>query len=394
MRLKYIASTLVVLLAMSAKATIFVKTNDYAVAKDQTISNEAWIVANSLEAGGTFQNDLFASSTTTLKIPGTCEGNVWGMAGTEAVIEGTCQRNVRLVAQTVLVNGTVKGNLAAMANTISISTNTTIKGDVLLFGNQVIVEGNLEGALDINSKRTVTISGTIKGDVQVTAPEIILSDDAHLQGNLTYTTAKELVPAEHVVEGKMHHNVPASPYSAARLQRHGIFYLSALLTGVAFISMFPMTTAMASLLARKSPLKCMAVGLLAVVILFVFALVAIDSLIGLPLGLVILASWGILIYTSRIIIGLMIGTLVLKTGNSSAGRVLLSMATGLAIIYFLTFISSGIGHMVQLIVACTGVGAQLLALLQKRRLIIQVPEELKQLEALKNQQNKPTEDSR
>jgi hypothetical protein len=154
-----------------------------------------------------------------------------------------------------------------------------------------------------------------------------------------------------------------------------------------------MTTAMASLLARKSPLKCLLVGFLAVGALPLFALICLSSIIGLPLGVIILASWGILVYVSRIIVGLVIGTLVLKSGSTSAGRVLLSMAAGLAIIYLLTFIPSSIGLMVQLAVVWIGMGALLLALLQKRRLIIQIPEELKQLEALKNEQHKPTEES-
>ena len=49
--------------------------------------------------------------------------------------------------------------------------------------------------------------------------------------------------------------------------------------------------------------------------------------------------------------------------------------------------------MVQLVVIWTGMGALLLALHQKRRLIIKVPEELRQLEALKKEQTQPTEES-
>jgi UDP-N-acetylglucosamine transferase subunit ALG13 len=41
-----------------------------------------------------------------------------------------------------------------------------------------------------------------------------------------------------------------------------------------------------------------------------------------------------------------------------------------------------------------GMGSLLLALLQKRRLIIQIPEELKHLEELRNKQNKTAEESK
>ena len=89
----------------------------------------------------------------------------------------------------------------------------------------------------------------------------------------------------------------------------------------------------------------------------------------------------------------MIGTLILKSGNASIGRVLMSMASGLAIIYLATLIPS-IGLPVQMAVVWMGMGALLLALLQKRRLIIQIPEELKHLEELRNKQNNTMEESK
>jgi hypothetical protein len=89
----------------------------------------------------------------------------------------------------------------------------------------------------------------------------------------------------------------------------------------------------------------------------------------------------------------MIGTMILKSGSSSIGRVLLAMASGLAIIYIATLIPS-IGLPVQLAVVWMGMGSLLLALQQKRRLIIQVPEELKHLEELRNKTNNTTEESK
>ena len=392
MHLKKTATALFALLTVSANASPFVKADKYTVKQDQVIANEQWVSSNTAKTEGVFKNDLFISSNSELILAGTYEGNIWGFSGTETEVNGSCLRNVRLAGQTIRMDGAVQGNLMAMANTISIGTNAVVSGDARLKGTQIIVEGSITGNLDVTALQTVTISGQIAGNAMVTAPEIILADDARITGNLTYTTSKELIPADGVVTGTLRRVLPESAFSAARIQRHVLFFLAALLTGVTFISLFPMTTAMASLLVRSAPLKCMSVGLLSLIFLVVFALIGIYSVIGLPLGLVTLASCGIMLYTSRIIVGLMLGTLILKSGNTSAGRVLLSMTVGLAVIYGLTFIPSGIDQMVQFIVACTGVGALLLALLQKRRLIIKVPEELKQIEALKNQQSKPTEE--
>ncbi len=393
MRFKYFQATLFTLLTVSAQAALLTKTNDYIVAKDQVIGSEQWVVANAAHVEGTITDDLFVGTTEELLLSGTMEGNVWGYSYTDAKVSGTCRRNVRVFAPTLRIEGDIDGNLMAMGATISIATNATVSGDAYLKASQIIVEGHVGGNLHVTAMQTATVSGRIDGNATITAPEIILPDDARVGGNLTYTMGKELIPSEEVVSGQMVRIAPESPYSSARITQHTFLFLGALLTGVAFISLFPMTTAMASLLARKSPLKCFVVGSVSLVLLFFFAVVSVNSIIGLPLGLVTLAAGGILVYTSRIIIGLMLGSMVLKGANTSAGRVLLAMATGLAIIYFFTFIPNGVGRMIQVIVACIGVGAMLLALLQKRRLIIQVPEELKQLEALKKESHNPTEES-
>ncbi len=396
MRLLHTAALFALLLVSSVQATEFIVTNNYVVAKGQAVATEQWVSANTVRAEGTFHNDLFASSGTEMSLGGIYEGNLWAAAGTEVQLTGVCLRNARLAASTIRIDGAIDGNLMAIANTISISTNATVTGHARLFGNQIIVEGAIDGALTVSAMRTITLSGTILGDVEVTAPEIILSDDTRIQGNLTYTTDQELIPADDVVGGKLDRIAPANPYSTARIRNHIMAFLAALLTGVAFISLFPMTTAMSSLLVKKSPFKCMLVGFVAAGALPAFAILSISSMIGFPLGAVMLAYWGIMVYVSRIVVGMMIGTWMLKTGATSAGRVLLTMAAGLAIIYVLTFLPAPLGGslgIVQLLVIWMGMGSLLLALLQKRRLIIQVPEELRQLEALKKEQTQPTEES-
>jgi len=66
------------------------------------------------------------------------------------------------------------------------------------------------------------------------------------------------------------------------------------------------------------------------------------------------------------------------------------MATGLAIIYIATAIPA-ISWSVQIVVVGMGTGALLLGLFQKRRLLIQVPDELKQLEQLRDEKYNPEE---
>lgn len=393
MQFKHYISATLLGLATQTQAIDFISTNIYSVAKDQTVKRELWISAGSVQTEGTFKNDLFVFSGSNLLLDGTYEGNVWGMGGIKTGMGGDCSRNMRLTGRTIEVRGSIGQNLMAMADTIVVSTNATVGGDLKLMGNSIVVEGHTAGNAAITSTRLVTLGGTIDGDVEIAAPDILFSRGTRILGNMAYTAAKEIVPPEGAVMGKLERVVPKAPptFSTNRLFSHTMWFIGALMAGIPFITLFPMTTAMASQLVRTKPFKCLLVGCISFGALPILGIISVSSVIGVPLGVLTLASWGILFYLARIIMGLMIGTFVLRHGyGNSVGRILTAMALGLAIIYIATFFPS-IGMAVQLGISWMGIGALLLALLQKRRLIIQVPQELKQIEQLKHQNQQQEE---
>jgi hypothetical protein len=149
---------------------------------------------------------------------------------------------------------------------------------------------------------------------------------------------------------------------------------------------------MASQFIRRSPWKCFVVGILASGALPIFGIMCISSLIGVPLGALLLGSWAVMFYLSRIIMGLVIGTLILRGNGSSIGKVLLAMAIGLALIYAST-IHPTIGVPVQMMVLWLGMGSLILSLLEKRRLILQVPQNLKKLEQLRDEKYNSEEEN-
>jgi cytoskeletal protein CcmA (bactofilin family) len=393
MILKRTLTVLAFAAALQAHAVDFIATNTYVVGSDTTVADEQWVFSGISQTDGTFKNDLFMISGNPINLNGTFEGNVWAAASMEAGLNGHCERNLRLSSKTVRINGRLDGNAMAVADTIIIGTNAVIKGDVRLLGSSIILEGRIDGDAKLTAARVATLGGTIKGRVDITAPDILFSKDTAIGGDLNYTAAKEIFPPEGAVTGQLNRIAPkAEPmFSAARLQSKFLWFIAAILAGIPFITLFPMSTAMASQLVRKAPWKCLFIGFLASGALPMFGLMSISSIVGVPLGILLLASWGVMFYVSRIVMGLVIGTLILRSVGTSIGRVVLAMAIGLAIIYAASIVPS-IGVPVSIMVLWLGMGSLILALLEKRRLIIQVPQNLKQLEELRNEQNQSTED--
>jgi cytoskeletal protein CcmA (bactofilin family) len=380
-------------LVIPVSAADFLTTSAYRVAAGQTLADEQWILADTAETEGLFKNDLFIACGTELVLNGTYEGNIWGAVRGDTVLGGRCARNTRLAGRSVRIDGTIDGNLMVIAETIIITTNAVIGGNVDLLGTSVIQEGLIRGDASITAARVITLGGTVGGHAGVYAPDILFSRDAAVDGDLLYTANKEVIPPDGAVGGKLERVMPPRPpvFSVDRLFIQAMWFVAAFLAGVPFIAFFPMTTAMASQLAKKAPWKCLLLGFLAAGVLPVAGILCLSSVIGLPLGALLLASWGIMLYLSRIIVALVLGTHILRTANASIGRVLLAVAVGLAIIYFAALIPV-IGLPIQIVVVWMGMGALILALLQKRRLMIQVPNELKQLEKLE-QQSKTKEET-
>lgn len=393
MHLKFLIFPAIALLALTqAQAIEFISTTNYLSASEESISSEQWVLAEKITPSGTYGNDLFLAAADSIQLNGTYEGNVWGAGAKSIVLTGTAERNIRITGTSVRIDGPVGGNVMAMAETVIIGTNALVQGDAMLYANTIVQEGTIKGHAAVIAARVVTLSGTVEGNTTITAPKILLTRNARFLGNLSYTTDKELYPDDDAVKGELTRIVPEPEplFSLDRLTEKTLWFFAALLAGLPFIALFPMTTAMASQILRTSPLKCLLVGLAASIGLPFLALMSVSSIIGVPLGILVMTSWGILLYVGRIVAGLVLGGLILRKVGASIGHVILSMALGLAVIYFSTVIPS-IGIPVQLTALWLGVGALLISLMEKRRLILQVPNNLKQLEKLRDENHNPEE---
>lgn len=372
-------------LVLQAPAIQFISTNTYARAKGETMADEQWVYATDAVVDGVAKDDLFLLVGNHAALGGEFGHNVWSM-GNSIDLTGQAKHNVRLMGRIVQIKGCIGGNLLALGDTLKISPDSTIDGSMKLMGNNVILEGTTHGDVSITAARSVTISGTIGGNLDIVAPEIILQRDTRIGGNLTYTAPKELVPAKGVVVGTLTRALPrpAPVFSKAQLLSRAMWFLAALLVGIPFISLFPMATAMATQVVRTSPWKCLWVGALCTLLLPVLGIVCISSGTGLPLGMLLLGGWAAMAYISRIVVALVVGMLVLRNHNPSMGRILLSMATGLVIIYVASAIPA-ISSSVWIAVISIGTGALLLGQIQMRRMLIPTPGNTQPLEETENQ---------
>lgn len=393
MQLKLFFTTLAAVAAIQVQAA-FILTNDYYAPLGTALNDEQWVVAESADVTGTFENDLAIMVTrSSLDLSGIYQGNVWASSPAETLMAGSCERNLRVAGTTVKIDGHVAGNLWAAGDTVVLGTNSLVSGNVIIRANSIVQEGTIEGDADISATRIMTFGGTVEGSTKVIATDIVFSKGAQLKGDFEYLVPKELFLDDGIIQGNVSKLETESPatFSMARIQRIMTGFLAALMVAIPFLTLFPMTTAMASQLIRRSPGKCIFVGIITSIGLPIFGLMCFSSFVSIPLGILLLGSWAAMVYLSRIILALVIGNMIMRKLDNSIGKVIAAVSAGLAVIY-LTSIFPIIGIPVQIIVLLLGMGSFILALLEKRRMILQVPNDLKKLQKLRDEQYNPEED--
>lgn len=368
----------VLILTQNLQAIEFVQRDQFISSEAETLRDEMWISAQNITISGETLDDLFAAGTT-LDLRGNFKSDVWA-GGTQIIAAGRFNDHVRLVAKMVQISGMLNGSLMAFGTTVKIEPSATLAKNMLCFGENVITEGAIGGNAKIVAQQA-TIGGKITGDVTIVAQSIVILPGTEIGGNLNYTAPNELVLSPSItLNGKLNRTFePVQPvqFFKQNLTAHFFFAFAALFTGMVFGPLFPRYTAHTVHLLSTARGACLLIGFAALFLIPILAFLLLFTLIGLPLCLLTILFYVILLYLSKIVVGLWLGTLILRRKEISKRNLVGTLAAGLLVIYTLTAITA-VSAVVSIVITIYGLGALLLALFKKPVLIIQTPNHIKQ----------------
>ncbi len=332
-------------------------TNALVLPADGTIAEEALWAANSLDIQGKAGRDLWLLATTAVRFDGESGGDL------------------RVFASSAVIGGTAQENLFAYANGLQLTTNSIVRGEVALFGVDLICEGAVEGDARLFA-RSVTLGGRWGGTVRIHADEIRIAPGTQIAGDLVYTSSKPLVYDSSVSVGgtvTQAKILPTGTPPRSRFMLHGYLFLAALLVGMPFVGFFPMMAGGAVRKLRTSPWRALAAGLVAILFGPFLAAFALMTIVGIPLALMLAALYGALVYLSHIVIALWLGHMLLRTpGPQTFSRVLSALALGLFALYFAAAIP-GLVSFIAFPVVVFGGGSLVLAFLQRPFIQVAMP---------------------
>lgn len=323
--------------------------NDDYYAAGGTVNIDADIGGDLVVSGG----DLFIGHR--------IQGDVMA-AGGSVNIRGEILDDVRTAGGAINIDANIGDDLIAAGGTIRVSSGTSTGGEAWLAGGDVHMAGTIDKDLFIGAGN-IRISGIVNGDVELEGGEIQILEGALIEGSLHYKSPNE---AKIHPDAKISGNVTYEQKEWGHPHRgYSIFFsITLVVAGIVLFLLFPGFTMSSAGRISTDPWKSLGVGFALLVITPIAAVLLMGIVLGVWVGLSILAF-----YFVGLLIGLLIscfylgdwGARLLHKDVATRGRRLLSVTIAIIILGFIQLIPV-IGGLLTFTLLLLGLGAGILQL--------------------------------
>lgn len=196
------------------------------IERGEVIEDDLYITAATFVLDGSVNGDLIAVGQT-LTINGEVDGDVLAAAQT-VIVNGTVTGAVRMAGALLLVDeqASIGGDLIAAGYSLEVREGSTVGQDLLFTGGQILLAGEVTRHAHV-SANAFELRGAVAGDVNdgvgeagaamppmmfmpqspISAPSLdpglTITPAARVEGNLSYTQARELTIPAGVVAGQV-----------------------------------------------------------------------------------------------------------------------------------------------------------------------------------------------
>jgi hypothetical protein len=300
-----------------ASAAVMQKSDDKGMlAVSVPVKDDVYLVGDKVTVAQTVEGDVIAAGSD-VQITGKVTGDI-AVAGGNVTLAGAVSDDVRAAGGTVRISGAVGGDLLVAGGTVIIDATANIGGDLVVYGGEVTMLGKVGRNLKISAENA-TLLGAVGGTLMVNAESLHTGTDVKGASTLhakTITLEKTAAfgsPVSYWREGGNMdfggalRNGATATYdeSAAAVGKDtskmgaaaflGVFSVYSLLSGMLIIGLLLLITrTFFSDLAKQlktEPGWSLLYGLMYLVLVPAIAFIAMLTLIGLPLGILMIAMY-------------------------------------------------------------------------------------------------------
>jgi cytoskeletal protein CcmA (bactofilin family) len=333
------------------------------VPASQIVDGDYFAFAETVEISGTINGDLYASGGQVI-IAGRVNGDVL-VAGGRVSLSGTVSQDVRAAGGQITITGNVGRNLTVAGGNVEIGSSAVINGGVVAAGGSVDLAAPVGGAIKI-AAGTLIIGNRIGGDVEAAVGTLRIASKAEIAGNVHYWSGRDAAVSEGArIDGEIVRNVPPErprifpAVFFAWLVFVALNFVCTLILGLLSIRFLPRYHQSVIATLSEKPWTSLGLGFIAVIVLPVVCALLFATVLALPLGLILLFTFFILLYWSRIYAIGRIGEAILNRLRPASSRAS-AFVLGL-FVYYIFAIIPVVGWLVVALVMLFGLGADLSA---------------------------------
>lgn len=344
-----------------AGATVAAQQVGETVVKRGTIPEDIYLAGGTVDVSANVEGDVVAAGGRVL-IGQRVTGDILAAGGTLDV-GGDVLDDVRVAGGTVTLHGHVGGDAVAAGGTVVLTPEASVDGRAWVGGGDVQIAGRIGTHLKAAGQH-VTISGTVNGNVQVSAEQVEIQPSARITGSLTYQSPNPArIDSAAVIGGGVVRLPNHGPTLAGRVVRQLIVALALGALGAVLILVLPGFSLGAARTLTGEPWKSVGLGAAVLVGAPVAAVLLMITVVGSAVGVA-----GLVVYALALVAGYLAGALCtgdlvlgwLRPGAApSLGTSILGLLVGLIVISLVRWIPV-LGEVVSFGVLLFGLGGLVL----------------------------------
>ena len=329
----------------------------FVLAKDDVISDDLIVAGSEIVIDGRIEGDLVAFGGK-ITISGDVEGDVVALGG-DVVIEGDVEDDAVLASGDIKISGDVGDNLLAASGSFKMDDGSSVGRDAFIAGGMIDVYGDVFRNLFV-SGGNVVIGGSVLGNVTLEAdgaPRI--ASGAEIGGDVNYTSREDIIIEDGAsVPGNVNKKLPVEHERSdfERFNERLMGFLSIFIVGFILVRFLPVYTRNVCNNLKKSAFSCGLWGIAGLIVAPVVALLLMVTVIGLPLGLILVCAYIIVIYVSKVYVSVFVGKFFLNMAGSRSDSLVLMLVLGLLLFELIGLVPTLSGF-IGLLVVVFGFGA-------------------------------------
>ncbi len=335
--------------------------------KNEIVNKDYFAAGDTVTLSGTVNGDAYVAGGTVI-VDGTINGDLLVLGGV-IDIKGTVKEDIRAAGGSLTLSSSVGGNVTAGAGTIALDSNARVAGSLVVGSGNLSLLGPIGKGVTAGAG-SLMINSSVGGDVMAGVGQLILQPKTRIAGDLTYWSEDEATIADNVaLSGELtYHNLPKTNTKPAMVKA-SLFGLTGVMAGTALIigfltifilgliltAMLPRFTEKTIAVMQKNAWGSFGLGIAAVIVIPILAVTALVTVIGIPVGVFLLITLGLLCFVAHIYAALFIGKGVFGWFKKEVHRAWL-LLVGLLVLVIFTLIPV-LGWLARAIFVLIGTGA-------------------------------------